>query len=140
MRLPMPNAWDHLPNAKHIDLVLHILKQYRKYWRTKNKDISSTSLDKAWKITYDCMTIKNRIPEWNYLYNATYGTDSRAWQADCRTSAAWLAIMALIVYDDCAYMLDSDPCELEILAKFGDERAILLLPACKAFAAIKENV
>jgi hypothetical protein len=34
-------------------------------------------------------------------------------------------------------MLDSHPGELEILAKFGDERAILLLPACKAFAAIK---
>jgi hypothetical protein len=49
----------------------------------------------------------------------------------------WDAILALIVYDDCAYILDSDPGELEILAKFGDERAILLLPACKVFAAIK---
>jgi hypothetical protein len=34
-------------------------------------------------------------------------------------------------------MLNSAPCELEILAKFGDERAILLLAACKVFAAIK---
>jgi hypothetical protein len=29
-------------------------------------------------------------------------------------------------------MLDSDPGELEIIAKFGDERAILLLAACEA--------
>jgi hypothetical protein len=36
-------------------------------------------------------------------------------------------------------MLNSDPGELEILAKFGDERAILLLSACKAFAAIKTH-
>jgi hypothetical protein len=32
-------------------------------------------------------------------------------------------------------MLNSTPDELEILAKLGDRRAILLLPACKAFAA-----
>jgi hypothetical protein len=36
-------------------------------------------------------------------------------------------------------MLDSQPSELEILAKFGDEKAILLLPACKAFAAINKT-
>jgi hypothetical protein len=62
-----------------------------------------------------------------------------AWSAACSAAyyAARDAIVALIAYDDCAYMLDSDPGELEILAKFGNEKAILLLPACKAFAAIK---
>lgn len=43
------------------------------------------------------------------------------------------AIMALIADDNCAYMLDSDPEELAIIAKLGDPRAILLLPACIRF-------
>ena len=45
-------------------------------------------------------------------------------------------LLALIAYDDCAYMLDSDPGELAILAKFGDRRAVLLLGACKVFSQL----
>jgi hypothetical protein len=62
---------------------------------------------------------------------------------DKQQSLAWgarQAMLALVAYDDCAYMLDSDPGELAILAKFGDPRAILLLSACKVFHSLKEPV
>jgi hypothetical protein len=39
-------------------------------------------------------------------------------------------ILALVLYD-CAYMLDSHPGELEILAKFGNDEAYLMLNACR---------
>jgi hypothetical protein len=62
-----------------------------------------------------------------------------AWWAARNTPqyAAMDAIVALIAYDDCAYMLESDPGELAILAAFGDPRATMLLPACKVFHSLK---
>ena len=44
------------------------------------------------------------------------------------------AVLALVAYDDCAYMLESDPGEL---AKLGDPRASLVLAACRAFHSLK---
>jgi hypothetical protein len=40
-------------------------------------------------------------------------------------------IVCLFAYDDCAYMLDSHPGELEILAKFDNPYACLLYNACR---------
>ena len=87
-------------------------------------------------------------------YNAAWIAEREAaWAVvrDAERDAAWAvardaswavardAILALVAYDDCAYMLDSDPGELAILAAFGDPRAGLLLPACKALQSIKES-
>ena len=49
------------------------------------------------------------------------------------------AVLALVAYDDCAYMLESDPGELAILAKLGDPRASLVLAACRAVHSLKTN-
>lgn len=40
------------------------------------------------------------------------------------------AILCLTMHKDCGYMLDSDLNEIKLLVKLGDERAILLYPAC----------
>ncbi len=64
------------------------------------------------------------IPDWN----------------DEGRNLAWDAIAALIAWDDCAYMLDSNPGELAIIAALGDPRAILLLPACTIFSKEKDLV
>lgn len=40
------------------------------------------------------------------------------------------AIVCLIAHADCSYMLYSNPDELRMLAKLGDERASLLFTAC----------
>ena len=68
------------------------------------------------------------VDAWNKIYPA--GTTT-AWDA------VWGAISALIAYDDCAYMLESDVDELRILAALGDQKAILLVPACLAFTMIE---
>jgi len=57
---------------------------------------------------------------------------------DAARYAADDAIIALITYDDCAYMVESDIDEIKILAKLGDQRALLLLPACIVFNETKE--
>ena len=70
---------------------------------------------------------------WWAAYDTAYdAARGKAWQA------ARDAILALIAYDDCAYMLDSEPGELAILAAFGDPRAVLILPACEILHSLKE--
>ena len=89
---------------------------------------------------------------WSHLPNAAHidailaslKTHPEQWNAargvarDTEWNAARSAILCLIAYDDCAYMIESEIGELKILVAFGDEKAVLLLPACIAFHSIKE--
>jgi hypothetical protein len=48
---------------------------------------------------------------------------------DAAVDAAWDAIIALIAWDDCGHLLDTDPKQVQILALLGQPAAVLLLPA-----------
>ena len=90
----------------------------------------------AWDAAHDILKEHGRYTEWTESWVMVHGFEREAW------SKAWYAatryaLLALCAYDDCAYMLDSDPGELAILAVFGNPGAILLLPACKAFHSLK---
>ena len=51
-----------------------------------------------------------------------------AWGA--ARGAAWDAVVALLAWDDCAYLLDQTPDLLRVqINLIGDRRAVLLLPA-----------
>jgi hypothetical protein len=137
----MSNAWDHLPNAKHIDAILASVKAHPKEWGAARAAARIAVSDAAWGAAWGAA----RGAAWGAARGASWDA-ARGAEWDAASSAAYYtakgaagdAIVALIAYDDCAYMLNSNPCELEIIAKFGDERAILLLSACKAFAAINK--
>lgn len=49
------------------------------------------------------------------------------------------AILCLIVHEECAYMLDSDPDELILLARLGDNRAALMYWAGRTMKEIDEQ-
>ena len=127
----MTTDWAHLPNAPHIDRVIASVKAHPDQW-VEGRGV-------AWNTEWDA----GRSAE----YNAAWLVAREA-ALEAALEAAWwaaryfaqYAILALVAYDDCAYMLDSDPGELAILAAFGDPRAVLLLPACKALQSIKEVV
>jgi hypothetical protein len=93
----MSNAWDHLPNAKHIDRIIQSLKDNPRAWDAAG--------DAAWAAAWD---------------------------------AARAAVMALIAWDNCAYLLDTDPDKVRVLALLGQPAAILLLPAVIVFNQVKE--
>ena len=120
-------AWAHLPNAVHIDRVLESVLSTPYHWvvswQVKAHDV-------AWAATQDSLIDQGKYRVW---------TTTRDFLIDRGKYTSWDAILALIAFDDCAYMLDSDPSELAILAKFGDCRAVLLLSACKAFHSLKLN-
>jgi hypothetical protein len=131
----MTTDWAHLPNAVHIDRVIASALANPNHWvewRGVAWDALTAARDAAWSKAWNTVQDAGRSAEYNAAWLAAR---EPAW------NAAWLvardAILALIAYDDCAYMLDSDPGELAILAAFGDPRAVLLLPACKVFHSLK---
>ena len=125
-------AWAHLPNAAHIDRVLASVRSNPMQWSG------------SWDGALDAAWMSARGEAWNALIaqvRLAVWWDAREVLTDqvrLAQYAARDAVIVLIAYDDCAYMLDSDPGELAVLAKFGDRRAILLLSACKVFHSIKE--
>ena len=123
--------WAYLPNAAHIDRVIATMEamplQYVMNWS-------------AYNAAYHAVQEQRRNAIWTAAENATWAAilhrprnmgQVPVWEVPRDT------ILALCAFDDCAYMLDSDPGELAILAKFGDPRAALLLPGCMEFHLTK---
>ena len=124
--------WAHLPNAKYIDMILSDLKSYPDNWA----NVSLGALCRAaWNEAKRVIWNDRMDAIWNEAKNvASNATRSE----ECQSGwSPIFAIFALIAYDDCTYMLDCDPDEIKLLAKLGDHKAVLLLPACIAFNTIK---
>jgi len=121
--------WAHLPNAKHIDWVIASLKAHPQKWNAARYEAFDAAWyagrTAAWDATRDAARDAARNAAWGAAWGAAWDA---AW--DAARGAAFDAIAALIAYDDCAYMIESEVGELKIIAKLGDPRAILLLPAC----------
>ncbi len=131
----MTTTWSHLPNAAHIDRILASIKSDPDEWvRAEKEDIASHDVwAVAWNEIQDIVEQKVRTAELNSLYDCINVVKIDRW------GVAKDAIDVLVAYDDCAYMLDSDPGELAIIAKLGDHRAILLFPACIALSKEKSK-
>ena len=135
--------WSHLPNAKHIDWVIASIKVNPEKWTAAYTAACTAAYNAAynaaWSAAYNTARTTARVAACTAAYdeacNAAYNAArNAAWDA------ATDAIVALVAYDDCAYMIESEIGELKIIAVFGDQRAILLLPACIVFNETKELV
>ena len=124
------NEWSHLPNAAHIDQILADLKADPGRWNTAY----SVAYAAAWTVAYDAARSAARDAAYSVAYDA-------AWSAarDAANNAAWGAILALIAYDDCAYLLNEKSEDVHMFALLGQPAAILLYPACLALSIIKEK-
>ena len=129
----MTTKWAYLPNAVHIDRVLESVLSNPYHWR-----VAWSAQVEPWNAPRAdaCIAARDAV-----LAQGRYTEWAAAWNTP-PTSAVWAhndALLALCAFDDCAYMLDSDPGELAILAAFGDPRAVLLLAACKTLHSLKES-
>jgi len=126
-----PTAWADLPNAKHIDRILADLKKnpdkWRAAWDAERYAAWDAARDAAWNAARGDARDAARYAAWDAARNAAWNA---AWYA--AWYAAWGAISALIAYDDCAYLLDEKPEHVQMLALFGNEKALLLYQACVA--------
>ena len=136
--------WSHLPNAKHIDWVNASLKANPGNWTAAWDAVWDAAYDavrdEAWYVVCDEARTKAFDAARTAARTAAYYTArdaARTAATEAAFDAATDAIVALIAYDDCAYMIDSEMDELKILAKLGDQRALLLLPACIVFNETK---
>ena len=131
----MITKWATLPNAKHIDRIIASVNSAPDLWMSvRNYEakpltdgyVVRTAVAKA----ASRVRSQIRLTHWQAAYDAMMYLSSSI-------TFAQRSVLCLIAYDECGYMLDSCPDELEILAAFGDEKAILLYPACKVFHLLK---
>ena len=131
------NAWDHLPNAHHIDWVLESVKQHPKewldawnttfvYWNTTSVETQDMILDVAWARAH--ATILDTDRGWTWHSNRV-----------SIESSSQSTVMALVAYDDCAHLLDMPSEKLRAWALLREQpAAVLQLPSVIAGEQIRE--
>ena len=131
-------AWDHLPNAVHIDRVIASAKanptQWGADWEVGHSAEMETAWHKAWRESWDTMQLQYRGATWDAAAAVARDTLQSA-----AVGGVLETILALITYEDCAYLIDSAPDDIRMLAMLGDHCAMLLLTACKIFHSISSN-
>ena len=134
----MSNAWSHLPNAALIDRVLVSANcESDKWCQAWDQTFSvgaivdglmMAAMDRAKDEVKDTDRDVNRNELWmaiNVGVQMISNTTAR--------TAARCVIIALVAWDDCAYLLDTDPEKVQTLALIGHPAAALLLPSVYAF-------
>ena len=162
------NAWDHLPNAKHIDWVLASLKQHPEIWekawhaarsvawgvdRDSAQSVAhsaarSAAWDAAWAAAWRAAKGATRAVDRDAARSAArsaaWDVDrDAAWESQAASDAAWYATrgvtLALIAYDDCADLLDMPSEQLKTWALLTEKpAAVLLLSAVIVRERIRE--
>ena len=129
-------AWADLPNAKHIDRIIANLERNPYNWGAARTAAWDDAWTAAWNAAWDAVWDAARGAAWGSArYAAGDAARYSAWTAargDARGAAASGAILALITYDDCAYLLDEKPEHVQMLGLLGNQAALLLYPACVA--------
>ena len=129
----MSNAWDHLPNAKHIDRVLAHITAHPEKW-------NGAEYNPKWELAWDvAVPTVERMEEWMEIWKAVWkaekippGFTTRIRLVDLVRDEMRGALLALVIYDDCASMLDFTPEQIHLYVCLGVRAAILLEPAVKA--------
>jgi hypothetical protein len=119
------NAWDNLPNAKHIDAVLAHVKQHPDKWRTARDAARDAARGAALDAARDAARGAALDAARGAALDAARGA---AWDA------AWDACVALIAWDDAGDLLAMPVDAVRLLAACGHHPAVLLLPAVIALA------
>ena len=134
-------AWAHLPNAAHIDRVLASLEKNPEKWSTARGLTADAAWDgareAAWDVAGSAAGYEARGAVWDAAHTVahTVARDeargavwdaARAAARGAARGAAWDAILALVAWDDCAYMLELPEDALKVLRAVGNEQAILL--------------
>ncbi len=135
-------------NTIHVDRVIASVVANPELWAAVNQNdprvniLTGDSELKIWLKTHALATSIDHGVTLQMLRDrlaTTFGSERRAQWTPAWDSADD-AVITLVAYHECAYMLDSNPGELAIIAALGDDRAYMLLPACQVFAKEKECV
>jgi len=113
----MANPWDCLPNARHIYGVLNRGRARMDEWAKARLEATNPEWEAAWLASRTEAERVSRGSIWEQVWIAARGVGMGA--------------LALVAWDDCAYILDLHPDVVATLAGSGNHAAILLLPAVR---------
>jgi hypothetical protein len=130
-------AWADLPNAKYIDLVIDSVKKNPAVWSAAWDKVSTAAWGAAWGAARDAACGAARDAAWDEVWDTVWNA---RWNAvsDAARNAVWSALVALIAWDNCGYLLEENPENVKMLALLGNHAAVLLYPACVALQNVKE--
>jgi len=124
-------AWGHLPNAAHIDSILADVQArpeaWAEAWDAAWLAVRSAARDAAWHAAGDAARDAARLAARDAAWHAASDAERLA-----ALDAAWAAVAALVAWDNCGHLLDTDPDQVRVLALLGHQPAVLLLPAAIA--------
>jgi hypothetical protein len=116
------NAWDNLPNAKHIDWVLASVKANPDAWKTTHIVSWYAARTAARTAAQTAARTAARTAVWDMVLDTTHYAALRV-----SRNSAWGAVSALVAYDHCEKYLKMTPGELLIWWKLSEDPACLLL-------------
>jgi hypothetical protein len=133
-----------LPNISDIKRIIKSVNEYAAYWCiVVDKE---NSFWKTQNTLWKSVMVELRKDEKLYItYKALEDVCNAAFSCEIHQSGQGFssstdAVGVLMLRPDLAYILDSDPEDVRLLAKIGDPIIQLLLPACCVFEKIrKEN-
>lgn len=144
---PVAQPWSHLPNAALIDLILADLRARSAVWvdarpPSRYSEAKAAARDAAWDAAWAAaraaaLTAADAATVYAVMATGA-ATSSSLWR-----SAAWPArdaVLTLIAWDDCGYLLSTDPEQVKVLALLGHHPSVLLHPASLALHNHKEAV
>lgn len=131
------NAWDSLPNSKHIERILASLASNKKEWIKAGKTVTGIEIndaipDNATHAQLSCwfsiIEIVERLLWDDYaISDGDYSNDK----------AVLDAIIALIYFESSADLLNEEPGRVLTMAFLGDKNAMLMYRACAVLTSIK---
>lgn len=122
----MTTAWNHLPNAAHIDRIIANFKINPSKWYTAASKECKLAIDAARDEIEKSMRVADRDAVMDELMIHQDFMSSDIYNLRGSIPAAF----ALIAWDDCSYLLDHDVEHVKSLAESGNHAAVLLYTAC----------
>lgn len=113
---PPDKLWKNHPNRSFIISIIKSSKEYPEIWKVSFEE-ESLEWTPARDAAMEMLGIES--PDW-------------WWSGACE------AIVALLAWPGCSYMLDSELDELRLLSKFGNHAATFMMPAARAFGQIRK--
>lgn len=128
------SAWDHLPNAKHIDRILASLKADFEIW---NRAYHETLVEDKARVFIQAFALI-QPNDLDTLYTIKTAMNDLSWSYSA-VEAATDALIALVAYEDSAKYLELSVDQLNMLYQLNEHPACFLLRvAVRAFELEQE--
>ena len=156
--------WKSVANADHIQRMLDLMTANPAAWEDSWDDFIVQHRDLSFAVITQVRKdarLLNRQSAWNTALSSVRAADDSVHNEYYKTIYVPLkdmivgveypgskffmcrhaidAMMSLVTYDDCAYMLYAEPADLLKLVQANNHAAFLMYPACVAFANSKNN-